>query len=460
MRRTAMLAGLALLVGTAACNDFLNATAAVSDPNQPTTANRNTLLPGVAASIMTQQEGGPAMAVCEWMQQCGGVAGRFVEEYYKYTGVTGQSFNLEFNSIYAAGGLVSIRAIEDEATQANDPVYRGVAEVLEVVNMMWAADLWGDVPYSDFAPGKATATYDKQMTVYASLQTLLDKAITDLAGNSPGPVKFDIFYQGNAAKWTKLAHTLKARLALRTVEVQGTAQYNLALAQANLGINAADGSEDFKGIHTGNTSERNMWAQFQISSFGNDLVAGAPLVDLMKADNDPRLPQYFGQNSNTACTTPLCRYGGRDPLDRVSAANISPLKGSGRTNNVTFAQPLVSWEENQLIKAEAYVQLGQVALAQPLLDAVRAKYGKASKPATLQSVMEEKYINLFQNVETWSDFRRTCYPRLTPAGSAFAAVPGRFLYGTTEKQTNPNVPAEASRETGRNQNDPNPCPTT
>jgi hypothetical protein len=455
-----MLAGLVLLIGTAACNGFLDSTAAVNDPNQPTTANRNTLLPGVAASIMTQQEGGPAMAVCEWMQQCGGVAGRFVEEYYKY-GVTGSSFNLEFNSIYAAGGLISIRAIEDEATADNDPVYRGVAEVLEAMNMMWAADLWGDVPYSDFAAGKTNATYDKQMTVYASLQTLLDKAITDLAANSLGPSRFDIFYGGDQAKWTKLAHTLKARLALRTVEVQGVGQYNLALAQANLGINAANGSEDFNAIHTANTSERNMWAQFQISSFGNDLVAGARLVDLMKADNDPRLPQYFGQNSNTACTAPLCRYGGRDPLDRVKATDISPLKGSGRTNNVTFAQPLVTWEENQLIKAEAYVQLGQAGLAQPLLDAVRAKYGKASKPATLQSVMEEKYINLFQNIETWSDFRRTCYPRLTPAVSSFAAIPGRFLYGTTEKQTNKeNVPAEGPRETGHNQNDPNPCPTT
>src|SRR5438270_9442942 len=144
MRRIALLTGLALFLGTAGCNDFLNSAKAVSDPNQPTSANRNTLLPGVAANIMDEQEGGVAMAVCEWMQQCAGTAGRFVEEYNKYN-ITGSSFNLTFNEIYANGGLIAIRQIEDEAGAANDLVYRGVAEVLEAVDMMWAADIWGNV---------------------------------------------------------------------------------------------------------------------------------------------------------------------------------------------------------------------------------------------------------------------------------------------------------------------------
>ncbi|HEY2066430.1 MAG TPA: SusD/RagB family nutrient-binding outer membrane lipoprotein [Gemmatimonadaceae bacterium] len=452
MRRKALLTSLVLFLGTAACNDFLNSTKAVNDPNQPTTASRNTLLPGVAANIMDEQEGGVAMAVCEWMQQCAGTAGRFVEEYNKYN-ITGSSFNLTFNEIYTGGGLIAIRQIEDEATADNDLVYRGVAEVLEAVNMMWAADIWGSVPYSDFAVGKTDSKFDDQMAIYASLQTLLDKAITDLAGAGLGPSRFDIFYGGDKSKWTKLAHSLKARLYLRTIEKLGNAPYAQALAQANLGINAADGSDDFHGVHTTNTSERNLWFQFQLSSFGNDLVAGARLADLMIADNDPRLPDYFGKNANGG-------YGGQDPKSLNDPKVVSPIANSGRTTDPTFPQPFLNWEENQLIKAEANFQLGNVPAAQTLLDAVRAKYGKASKPATLQSIMEEKYINLFQNVETWNDFKRTCYPRLVPTADAFTAVPGRFFYGTTEKQTNPNVPAEAALLTARNANDPAACPTS
>jgi hypothetical protein len=311
----------------------------------------------------------------------------------------------------------------------------------------------GALPYSEFEVGKTDAKFDSQMSIYASLQTLLDKAITDLAGAGPGPGRFDIFYGGDVVKWTKLAHTLKARIALHTEEKLGTAQYTLALAQANLGINAANGSEDFLASHTPNTSERNLWFQFQLSSFGADLVAGARLVNLMKAQDDPRLPEYFGKNKNGG-------YGGVDPLGTAGANDISPIAGSERTDNDVFPQPLVTWEENQLIKAEANFVLNGAAAAQPFLDAVRAAHDKTPVPATLQSIMEEKYINLFQNVETWNDFKRTCYPRLVPTNTAFSVIPGRVPYWDTEKQTNPNIPAEQPLTTARNENDPNPCPTT
>ena len=452
MRNRAMCAGLALLLGAAGCNNFLDATTAVNDPNQPTTANRNTLFPGAAANLMDLQEGSVAMVVCEWMQQCAGQSGRFVDVYDKYN-VNGTSFDLTFNQIYGGGGLISLRDIQASATADNDLVSRGVAEVLEAMTMMWAADIWGALPYGEFAVGRTDAAFDGQMAIYASLQTLLDKAIADLGGAGAGPSRFDVFYGGDKGQWTRLAHTLKARIALHTVEKLGTGQYSLALAQANLGIDAADGSDDFRAAHTANTSERNLWHQFQLSSFGADLVAGARLVDLMKAQGDPRLPEYFGKNANGG-------YGGQDPLGVAGPNDISPIAGAARVDNPVFRQPLVTWEENQLIKAEASFVLAGAAAAQPYLDAVRAKYGKPSIPATMQSIMEEKYINMYQNVEVWNDFKRTCYPRLTPTNSAFTVIPGRLPYGQTEKQTNPNIPAEDPLQTARNENDPNPCPTS
>ena len=450
MRYKALVAGLALLVGAAGCNNFLDATKAVDDPNAPTSATRNTLLPGAAANLMDLQEGVVAMTVCEWMQQCAGQSGRFVEEFFHYN-VNGTSYDLTLNNIYAGGGLIALRAIQADATDAGDLKFRGVAEVMEAMNMMWAADMMGALPYSQFEVGKTDATFDSQMAIYASLQTLLDKAISDLAGAGPGAGHFDIFYGGDPVKWTKLAHTLKARIALHTEEKLGTGQYAIALAQANLGINAADGSDDFLAAHTSNTSERNLWAQFQLSSFGADLVAGGRLVDLMKTDNDStRLPEYFGLNKNKG-------FGGVQPVGTTPANNISPIAGSGRTDNEVFRQPLVTWQENQLIKAEANFVLNGAAAAQPFLDAVRAKFKKSPVPATLQSIMEEKYIDLFQNVETWNDYKRTCFPQLVPTVSAFSKVPGRIPYWDTEKQTNKNTPAEQALTTARNENDPNPC---
>jgi hypothetical protein len=68
--------------------------------------------------------------------------------------------------------------------------------------------------------------------------------------------------------------------------------------------------------------------------------------------------------------------------------------------------------------------------------------------------MEEKYVALFQNTEVWNDYRRTCYPNLTPAFGTF--IPARLVYGTDERRANPNIPTP-SQQPRRNQDDP---PTT
>ncbi len=440
--------GLAGLLG---CTDFLSSEKAISDPNNPTGATRNQLFVGVQSNIMGQQEGPVAMVVCEWMQQCAGINGRFVESQGKYDGITADAFDTPFSSIYTAGGLIGIRAVEASATTDGDLAYRGVARIYEAMNMMYAADVWGAVPYDDAATDNTKPSFTSQLQVYSELLTLLDGAIADLAGAGSGPGAFDLIYGGDKTKWAQAAHTLKARIYLRRVEKLGNAQYASALTEANLGISAP--ANDFKTAHSSATSERNMWAQFQVSSFGADLVAGAVLANLMIAQTDPRLPEYFGKN-------PSGGYGGYDvTTGSTPLAQISPILGSGRTDNSSFRQPIITYDENQLIKAEASVQTGDVPGAAIALNAVRARFGKGPIAApTLTDIMNEKYILTFQNLEAWSDYRRTCIPALKPATGKLV-IPARLYYGSTEAQTNPNTPSFTDQQANpRNENDPNACP--
>jgi hypothetical protein len=400
---------------------------------------------------MGQQEGPVAMVVCEWMQQCAGINGRFVESQGKYDGITPDAFDTPFSSIYTAGGLLGIRAVETSATTDGDLAYRGVARVYEALNMMYAADVWGAVPYDEAATDNTKPAFTSQMQVYSELLTLLDGAITDLGGAGSGPGAFDLIYAGDKTKWVQAAHTLKARIYLRQVEKLGNAQYASALTEANLGISAP--ANDFKTAHSSATSERNMWAQFQVSSFGADLVAGSVLANLMNAQSDPRLPEYFGKN-------PSGGYGGFDvTTGSTPLAQISPILGSGRTNNSSFRQPIITYDENQLIKAEASLQTGNVAAAAIALNAVRVRFGKAAIAVpTLTDIMNEKYILTFQNLEAWSDYRRTCIPALKPATGKLT-IPARLYYGSTEAQTNTNTPSFADQQASpRNENDPNACP--
>jgi len=457
MRRTVAALLGAVLIGASAggCKDFLNEEDVAQDPNNPTKATRDQLLISAQTALFGLEESGVAQTACMWMQQCAGTGGRFVEQrgtnYQRLT----SDYNNDFSQLYIGAGLVDLRKIQANADAAGDKVYVGVAKVLEAFLIGFGADAWGNIPYSEAAGDNASPKFDNQLEVYAALQTLLSSAITDLDGAGNGPGAFDLVYGGDKAKWKAAAYTLKARYYMHTAEgpTRGTfvaEAYQNAITAATSGIESAEG--DFRAFHGSATSERNIWYQFfTASGFGNDLVAGARLVDLMKARNDPRLSAYFLPNE-------LGDYGGLDvntstPANQISALNLEP----------EYRQPLLTWAENQLILAEAKFQTGGgAAAAEPHVNAVRQAVGLAPLAVgevTLQSIMEEKYVALFQNVEAWSDYRRTCFPVLDPAGAA-AEIPGRVYYGQAEENANPNTPTVAEQDAangGRNPNDLSAC---
>src|SRR5437588_11503109 len=118
-------AGVGLTMAVAGCSNFLDSPKAVADPNNPTAANINQLFVGVEANIFGEQEGPVAMIVCEWMQQCAGVNGRFVDQQGVYS-VSAGSFDGSFQSVYTGGGLGQIKQVETLA--ATDKLYKGITE--------------------------------------------------------------------------------------------------------------------------------------------------------------------------------------------------------------------------------------------------------------------------------------------------------------------------------------------
>jgi hypothetical protein len=463
MRKSLMFAGaVSLAASAAACTSFLTDKTASTDPNNPASVTTAQLFTAVQSGQFIAQEGNLAFLTCLFMQQCQGVGGRFVSQEAEYT-ITNATANPEFAGVYGAGGLLDIKTIEQRSDAAGDLQYKGIAEVWEALVMGTAADIWGDIPYREAAGDVAHPQFDPQLQVYDDVEAKLDQAITDLAGAGPGPGVNDFVYGGDVGKWTAAAYTLKARYFLHQVEARGTSKYQDAITAATNGI--ATHAGDFKTFHTSATFERNVWYQFQVNSgFGDDIVAGATLVNIMNAQNDPRRPQYFGK-------TPNGQYGGADINGSAGPNGLSGLKGL--RDDPGFAQPVITSDENSLILAEANFVLHGAGAAQPFLDQERSSNGLTPLAATLQSIMTEKYVALFQNIEVWNDYKRTCIPALTafPNPTYGNEIPGRLFYGSAEENTNPNTPSSAAQlQHGgdavsgagingfRNPNDPNPCP--
>jgi hypothetical protein len=408
------------------------------NPNQPSSSTADQQFTGFQGFAFYTMTGDLNRLISLWVQQMAGT-GRQWAGYDKYV-VTENDFT--FGSFYTQGGLVDIRGVQSKVT--SDKLYLGIAQTWEALLMDLASDTWGDIPYSEAVKDVLHPKLDKQADVHNALLTLLDQAISNINAGGTGPGGVDLIYNGDKAHWAQAAHTLKARILMHLGETDGTA-YAKALTETASGITSAD--NDFTTYQSGTTGEANHWYQFRIQR-GTDISAGKFIVDLMKTRNDPRLPDYFSAGADAGGqiigATPGQEFDGRE-------AWLSDGRGSPE-----YRQPLLTFAENQLIRAEAQYRTNAQAAALATLNGYRAGVGLAAKAGLtgaplLQAIMEEKYVALFQNTEVWNDYRRTCYPNLAPAAGNF--IPARLVYGTDERRANPNIPSP-SQQPKRNQLDP------
>ncbi|MBA2572660.1 MAG: SusD/RagB family nutrient-binding outer membrane lipoprotein [Gemmatimonadetes bacterium] len=463
---------LAIASTLAGCDDYLTGPGVSDDPNQPVSATTNNLFHGIQLSQFVQHTGDLARQTGMWMQQFAGI-GNQTTGRDQYT-ITEQDLASWYNNIYTGGGLIDMREVIRRSEAAGDRTYAGITRVWEGYLMGESASLWGDLPYSEAVDTVRSPRLDDQAQVYKQAIATLNQGIADLqSGTGAGPGNVDLVYGGDRPKWIQAANTLKARFYLHWIEAQnytGPAHNGMSAAQiqqlaqvvcegncaqkardaAQNGISAA--ANNFRSFHSATAGSENLWYSFMFVRRAEQISAGKALVDLMKARNDPRLTQYFKAINPTDPSSPIV---GSPPSGSPSSL-LSTTRG-----DPAFRQPMITYAENQLILAEANYRLGAEGAALTHLNNARTAEGLTatggfSGAALLREIMLEKYITLFQNVEIWNDYKRTCIPELKPAGTKTAII-GRLLYSDTERATNPNIPAPAAQPT-RNDNDPAPCP--
>jgi hypothetical protein len=516
----------ALALGTAGCNDFLSGDGVDRDPNNITRLTRpGPLYIGIQALQSVQFEGQVARSAAEYVQQVAGNSRQQIGfDLYQMDQVTidGHFFAVYGSavSVQGGGGLLDIHKMQQFARAVNDSIYIGIGKVYEALVIGNAASIWGDIPYREAADStNETPAFDPQLQVYGDMIAQLDSAILFLAATPAAPNvgppgdNAELIYLdrgGNtaalAAVYTQVAHSLKARYYMHQAEVD-PAKYALALAEVPLGINTP--ANDMLWYHDQSPGGANVWWQFMGAR--GDIAPGAALIEILKrrtaagVDTDERLNFYFTQAAYDP--TPATagdevpvgffgyRPGGSTALQVAPggyngtgspAGAGAPADDGGDYSLFNFIDagvdpgdvrmPVITYAETQLIGAEAAFQVGGAGAAQPFLDAARANrsYGSraalpitftplAPVPATLESIMEEKYVTLFLNIEAWNDYKRTCLPALASAPAALTSttprvdpIPGRLPYGISEVNANPNTPNMSP--TGRNANDPNPCP--
>lgn len=512
-----------LALAAAGCSSYLSG--ADDDPNNPNNLTRpGPLYISVQALQSVQFEGQLARNATEYVQQIAGNSRQQIGyDLYQMDPVT---MDPHWNSVYGSartiqggGGLLDIRKMQQIARSLNDSIYIGIGKIYEALVMGMAASIWGDLPYRQAADSNnLTPAFDPQLQVYQDVLTQLDSAIFFLSvptgGTNLGPpsdnaelvyTQYATDADSLAAIYTEVAHSLKARFHLHLAE-SDPSHYASALTEAGLGIKVP--AHDMLWFHDASPTGQNVWWQFMATR--GDIGPGAALVQIMKrrlaagTDAPDRLNFYFTEaqydpNPNatgdevdvgffgfrpggaTLATAGGIYDGSGSPVDSGGAADPGGHYSGFNFLNVDVDPgdlriPVITYVETQLIGAEAAFQTGGAGAAAPFFTRAYTtrSYGErgntrvtfaspTSAPATtLENIMEEKYVALFLNIESWNDYKRTCLPSLAPAPSALGnptpgqVIPGRLPYGISDINANPNHPDVSP--TGRNPVDVASCP--
>ena len=452
------LAALFLAAVVGGCKSFTKGYAV--NPLAPSSSPPTQLFTGAEGAFDEFMEGFPAQMASMWAQQATGSDRQF-SGYYTYN-TSAQDYTNDWGTAYS-NALMNLRLTESKAAAAGQLNLEGAAMILEGIQMGTVTALWGSVPYSQAAQPNLTLTpkFDPQLDVYNEVQAALDSGIALLSANK-STLPADIFSsKGNPSIWLAAAHTAKARYYMHVARQSGysAAILNQVITQAQQGILALSGSQDFMFLHNKSNGtyngDMNLWYSFMVYDRSGYMSASKNFaVPMMKAlardgktNDSGRVAYYFTSNGKGLNTAAEGAYSATSPY------------------------PIMRASETHLLMAEAYARLGNTSSAITELNNARQyndnvfgdksqRYAASDSAVTgatnlLQTILNEEYLSLMHQIEVFNLVRRINYQiqyqdstgatvKLTPTiGTQF---PQRFFYPTNEINANPNTPAQSTSD--------------
>lgn len=444
-----------IIICTQSCSNIVEGIN--NDPNNQTKSSYQSILTGAEVGNILLQSG-------ENARRAGIFAGQYTGIDRQHLGFNQYSVTTsDFDGLWNDGFVDALRnaVVTEQAATAEDigPITIGISQVLQAQVFGTLASLYGDIPFDEAVNEEfPSPMFENQKIVYSKIQTLLDKAISNLQQGTGRPASgSDLYFDGNALAWLECAYTLKARFYMHVKD------YTKAYAAAGNGISSVNNS--MYGPHGTASENSNLNYQFfAVEVRQSDLVVSDFMAGLINSVS----PSYRGNSK----TDERGRYGFYFTTNSVG---IQPNIVDGFAAQ-TAPAPLVTYEENLLILAEAGFRVngfnnglshlndfrafmstgGYLKNVNPsniLYDAYSTSDfapggienidGISSDNALLREILEERYITLFGQIEAFNDTRRTeneSMVRVPIMPNTGSELPQRFLYPQSEIDRNNNIP--------------------
>lgn len=456
-----------------------------SNPYAPKNADPSLLLPTMIEQMMYVQQNNSQM-----IDQMVGTYGGYFTLTNRWGGQNYDTFNVsdDWNKSTYNTAFTNIYSnyFEIENITGAEGHYYGIAKLIKAAAMMRVTDCYGPIPYSQVGNGKMYVAYDKGEDVYKNIINDLKYAVNVLGsfGDNGKPLAGkDHVYDGDYAKWTKLANSYIMRAAMRI----GDKEHFVEAVNSPFGY--IESNSDNAMMDCG--AQRNPY-ELASASWG-DLCSNATIVDYMNGFKDPRCAKYFTKSK-------------RGLFEGMPAGNASFEKAKVQgyslpnfgTESAPARIPVFVAAESQFLIAEAilkgwmageakshyesgirlsFEQWGVGGVDTYLADNTSVPNGHSNDLANfsnydrqtkvkiafspkadeqLEQIITQKWIaNYPMGLEAWADQRRTGYPEMTRYASNLGNAKidlnvgaRRLRYPYTEKNLNKENYEVAVRELG------------
>jgi hypothetical protein len=443
------------------CSDYLDVN---TNPNAPQDVSANLYLPAMLHWMITSpQFDGRHVGhyAQEWLSTSANTSPRSTWGRMGYDPASDNGAQ-QWRDVYWSLGQ-NLVDMTNKATAEERWDLLGVALILKAWGWQVLTDLHGEIVIQEaIDPSRTAFTYDTQDFAYQEVRRLLDSAIV-LLGRSDGAVdvaylaKGDRIYNGDRAKWSRLAHGM---LALNLNHYSNKAAYDPARVIAEVNSSFVSVADEplltYPGTSPDN-ADRNFWGRtrdnltlYRQTQFVVNLMNGNQFGGVV----DPRMSRMLSP-------APDGFFRGLDPNTTgfgTLAAAQQPNNffgyvgtgGVGQPARYLFSDkskiPLMTYAQLQFVKAEAALKMGDQATARAAylngvsshIDWVNARnlddnqspsqitaVEKAAflaspeiAPAvvTLSHIMSQKYIAQWAwgHNELWMDMRRYHYTDIDP----------------------------------------------
>jgi hypothetical protein len=374
------------------------------------------------------------------------------------------------------------------------------AKIMRAYDLHKITDIYGDIPYTQAGRGidgeeNWFPEYEPQQQVYANI--IADyKAARDAMNSGADKLGAqDILYNGDVAKWKKFANALLMRAALRMSNVDAATAQSVFKEAYNSGTFSSDDDNAFFTQVLGNGGDINYngtsLAMSNAAGGGGDNNAkvSKTFLDWMNEKNDPRKMIIVGgvgnpYDASTWNTDPDAQVGLPNGYNSTTIKDIYPDFQSvhefsfinPRIIDLDDPTPFISYAQTELMIAEAiekgwiggsseehfnngvkaailsWSAFGVDTPDDATIDAYIQGLGYSSASNKMEIIGEQYWAaSYLDHVEAWSNWRRTGFPKLTPASDpnndTNGTIPRRLRYYENEIGSNPeNYAAAIARQ--------------